>query len=416
MNRLLNRKWEQLSNKIHYFDKRVWYLFVIRVVNALGFSIIIPFISVYLYSEQGVPMTAIGSIFLGAAIVRAINQLLGGGFSDRHGRRKIMLFAGVGRMLAFLLLAAAIYWHFPIYIVGLLVILSYGFGAMFMPAADALISDLVQSKDRIEAFGYQRMGLNVGWAIGPAIGGYLASIAYHLLFLVPAFFFFIVLLIVFFFIPDIKREGKRTVFNYQSIKKMSQNRNFVLYGILCLFVFSTITQLYSTMTVYSVEIIKLSKIQLGYLYSINGLVIILFQLPGIKWINRMKLIQALALGGCLSGLSYIVIAFSSNFLWLATAVIVLTFGEIFFIPAGTTLTSNWAPDSERGAYLGFYGLFQGMGRSFGPFYGGILLDHFLKQPLILWGTISLIAFVASSGFHRLNKIIPPTINQDLNMY
>ena len=411
MRKIVDRKWKQINHKFKYFDKRVWYLVAIRVINALGFSIILPFISIYLYSEQGVPMTIVGSLFLGAALVRAMTQLLGGGISDRTGRRKVMIVAGIGRTLAFLLMAAAIYWDFPIYIIGVFIILSYGFGAMFMPAADALISDVVNPKDRVEAYGYQRIGLNIGWTIGPAIGGYLASISYHLLFLIPSFFFFIVVLIVLFFISETGNGQPRSEFNLNSIKQIAKHRAFILYGFLSLLIFSTITQTYSTLSVYSVEMVKISKIQLGYLYSINGLVIILFQLPGIKWINRMSLTTALSLGGFLAGFSYIVVALSSHFYMLAIAVCFLTFGEIFFIPAGTALTSNWAPESKKGIYLGLYGLFQGMGRSLGPFYGGILLDHFLTSPYILWGTITLIGFTAATGISQIKKFISPEINQ-----
>ncbi|NOZ61917.1 MAG: MFS transporter [Calditrichaeota bacterium] len=406
MQQAMTRKINKLNSKFQSFDKRVWYLVAIRVINALGFSIILPFISLYLYSEQGVPMTVVGTFFLGAAVARAITQLLGGGYSDKIGRRKVMIFAGVGRALSFLLLAITVFYHFPIYFLGLFVILSYGFGAMFMPAADALISDLVAPKNRVEAYSYQRIGLNFGWAIGPAVGGYLASMSYSLLFLIPSGLFFIVIFIVILFIPDSSAEDKKSNFNIKALKHLVKNRQFVFYGLLCFFVFSVLSQPYTTMSVFAVEHVHISKIFLGYLYSINGVTIILFQLPAIKWINRMRLTSALALGGFLAGIAMIVIALSTNFFMLALAIVILTFGEIFFIPTSTTITSNWAPESQRGTYMGLYGLFQGMGRSFGPFYGGILLDHFLHNPLILWGAIGAVALLASFAIPHIKQ--PPS--------
>lgn len=395
MRRKAKAKLEKINQKINDFDRRVWYLALIRIINALGFSIILPFISVYLYSEKGVPMTIVGTFFLGAAIARALTQILGGGYSDRLGRRKIMIFAGLGRALSFLFLAVTVFYHFPILLLGIFIILSYGFGAMFMPAADALISDLVEPDKRIEAYSYQRIGLNVGWALGPAIGGYLATISYSLLFLVPSGLFFIVLFIVIFYIPESKSERQKSNFNLQTLKELVRNRAFVFYGLICFFIFSVLSQPYSTMSVFAVEHVKISKVMLGYLYTINGVTIILFQLPGIRWINSMRIFSALALGGYLAAVAMIIIAFSPNFYMLAMGIIVLTFGEIFFIPTGTTITSKWAPENKRGAYMGFYGLFQGMGRSFGPFYGGILTDFLLHSPLILWGTIGFIALSAS---------------------
>ena len=146
--------------------------------------------------------------------------------------------------------------------------------------------------------------------------------------------------------------------------------------------------------------------------QINGLIIILFQFQGIHWMKKMTITRALSLGGMLAGISYILIAISYNFIMLTVAVVILTFGEIFFIPSGTTLTSNWAPESQKGSYLGVYGLFQGMGRSFGPFYGGILLDHYLHRPFILWGVLAAIGLVASVGLSQIKRFIPSEINQN----
>jgi DHA1 family multidrug resistance protein B-like MFS transporter len=168
---LINGKWQKINDKFYYYDRRVWYLVFTRIINALGFSIVLPFISVYLFSEKNVPMTVIGFIFLSVAFIRAAMQISGGSFADRFSRRQIMLIAAVGRTLAFLLLATTILANLPLFFIGIAILLAFGFGSMFMPAADALISDVVAAKDRIEAYGFQRMGFNIGWAIGPAIGG-----------------------------------------------------------------------------------------------------------------------------------------------------------------------------------------------------------------------------------------------------
>jgi len=410
MKKLFNGKWQRIYDKFNYYDKRIWFLLSIRVINALGFSIILPFISVYLFSEKNVPMTLIGSIFLGVAIIRATMQLVGGSFADRFSRRQIMLIAGIGRTIAFLLLAFAILGDLPFYAVGISILLAYGFGSMFMPAADAMISDVVLPKDRIEAYGLQRMGFNLGWAIGPAIGGYLASLSYHLIFLIAAFFFTIAVVVIYCFIPDSHTDDVRSQFRFKDLNQLIKNYPFIFYGILVMLVFSIITQIVTTLSVFSIEVVKISKIQLGYLYTVNGAVIILFQIQGIRWIKRIPLTRALALGASLSAMSYLVVAASHNFLMLSGAIVVLTFGEIFFIPSGTTLASNWAPESQKGTYLGLYGVFQGLGRSIGPFYGGILVDHFLFQPFVLWGILTGIGLAAAVGLSQVKRFITPEVN------
>ncbi|HDK35306.1 MAG TPA: MFS transporter, partial [Bacteroidetes bacterium] len=126
--------------------------------------------------------------------------------------------------------------------------------------------------------------------------------------------------------------------------------------------------------------------------------------------KRMKLTSALSIGALFAGFGYSIVIFADGFWTIAIAFVILTFGEIFITPTGTTLTSNWAPLSERGRYMGVYGLFQSFGRSFGPFYGGFLLDAFMHQPGLLWGAISAIGLVSALGFFSLQWKIKPKIN------
>lgn len=394
------------------YDRRIWYLFLARVFSAMGFAIVIPFLSIYLYSELGIPMKVVGTVFLLAAFSRAGMQLIGGELSDRYGRRRVMLLAMGGRAVTFLLLSLLILYAQHLLFIVLAVMLSYGFGAMFMPSADAMIAELVKDQDRIEAYGIQRIGLNAGWAIGPAIGGFLASLSYFWLFFLTSILFIFGFLITFFFIGESNKNRSRQSAGtgLKGILSIRNNHDFLIFAFFALLIFSIMTQIVSTLSVYVVSEVGLNKIHLGFLYTINGLVIIFLQFPGISLIKRMKLTSALSIGALFAGFGYSIVIFADGFWTIAIAFVILTFGEIFITPAGTTLTSNWAPLSERGRYMGVYGLFQSFGRSFGPFYGGFLLDAFMHQPGLLWGAISAIGLVSALGFFSLQWKIKPKIN------
>ncbi len=404
--------YSSLSGLIKKYDSRIWYLFLARVFTAMGFAIVIPFLSIYLYSEMGVPMKVVGTVFLLAALTRATMQLFGGELSDRHGRRLIMLWAMAGRTLTFLLLAVAVLLEQNLIFIVLAVMLSYGFGAMFMPAADAMIADLVPNENRIEAYGIQRIGLNAGWAIGPAIGGFLATLSYFWLFFLTAWLFLIGYGITYFFIGE-SHTALGAKSRRESLKELvavRRNKDFLLFCFWALLIFSIMTQIVSTLSVYVVSEVGLDKVHLGFLYTLNGVTIILLQFPGIALIRRMRLTSALAVGALAVALGYAVIMGAASFLALAAAIFILTIGEIFITPAGTTLTSNWAPENEKGRYMGVYGLFQSFGRSFGPFYGGFLLDAFMHQPTVLWGTITGIGLVSAAGFYLLRFRVAPETN------
>ncbi|MEK7316478.1 MAG: MFS transporter, partial [Candidatus Eisenbacteria bacterium] len=83
-------------------DRRLLHLFVGRVLGSMGFSITIPFLSIYLHGDRGVAMSAIGGMFFLASLAGAAAQILAGEWADRHGRKVVMIVAQMGRALIFL--------------------------------------------------------------------------------------------------------------------------------------------------------------------------------------------------------------------------------------------------------------------------------------------------------------------------
>ena len=133
----------QLKNKINQYDPRVWYLFITRVFNALGFSIIIPFLSLHLHQEMNVSMSIIGSIFLFSALARASSQYITGEISDRWGRKGALLIGAIGRVIIFTFLGLVVYYNWSFLALGFGIVLSYVFGGMFFTSADAMIADII---------------------------------------------------------------------------------------------------------------------------------------------------------------------------------------------------------------------------------------------------------------------------------
>ena len=403
----------QLRTKIRYYDPRVWYLFIARVFNATGFGIVLPFLSIYLYQEKGVPMSIVGAIFLFAAVTRAVFQYIGGQLTDRHGRRAIMLVGSSGRAVMFFLLALVVYWGTNFWWIAVGVVGSYGFGAMFFPAADAMVADVVSSHDRVEVYAIQRIGVNLGWAIGPALGGLLSHLPFYLLFVLTGFFFIFTFFFVFVFVHESYRGGTGDVLDWQSLLHFGGTGAFWVFCIFTLVVFSVMNQFVSTLSVYSVQFMGISKMQVGFLFTINGLLIVLFQFPISKLIRRIRLTSALTFGAAMNGIAYLFIpAFQRGFWAVAGTIALVTLGEMFVTPSGAALISRWAPEGEKGRYFGIYGLFMSFGRSIGPFYGGVLLDVLQNQALALWGIISGLGFSAAAGFFRISRFIPARANRE----
>ncbi|MGH7339460.1 MAG: MFS transporter, partial [Candidatus Rokuibacteriota bacterium] len=167
-------------------DRRLLHLFAGRLLASTGFSIVIPFLSLYLHGTRGVPMSAVGSIFFVAALAGALGQIIGGEWSDRRGRKVVLVTSQLVRSAVFLGLALAVMANAPFLVFAALTAVSAIAGRMFEPPSAAMIADIAVGERRAEYYGIFRIGGNLGWALGPAIGGFLAALSYASLFLVAA--------------------------------------------------------------------------------------------------------------------------------------------------------------------------------------------------------------------------------------
>ena len=168
------------------YDPQVWVLLGGSLISSFGISIAYPFISLYLFKYRGVSMGDVGLALLVAAVVGLLSQYLSGGLCDRIGRKAVM---GVGLALntvAFALLAVAITLIFSYAAFVLLLCFREVSGGLYRNIPNVMIADLVGPGDRTRAFSMLRIGVNIGFALGPVLGGLMAMYSYTAMFAAAA--------------------------------------------------------------------------------------------------------------------------------------------------------------------------------------------------------------------------------------
>ena len=158
-----------------------------------------------------------------------------------------------------------------------------------------MVSDLLEGEQRSEGFGLIRVVANLAVAIGPAIGGILASISYMLLFILDACASCITAVIVIKAIPETKPEKKadqpaesilQTVKGYGLVSKDGLFMAYIIATMVMIVVYS---QMYSTLSVYLNKFHGVSSQGFGYLMSMNAAMVVIMQF----WIaKRIKEISA----------------------------------------------------------------------------------------------------------------------------
>jgi MFS family permease len=413
-------------------DRRLFHLFLGRVLASVGFSIVIPFLGLYLHGSRGVPMTAVGALFFIAALAGSLGQVIGGELSDTKGRKFVLVISQFIRSLAFLGLAVAVMTRAPFAVFVALTSVSAIAGRMFEPPSGAMVADIAEGAKRAEYYGVVRIGGNLGWALGPALGGFLAAVSYATLFLLAAGVLLVAAALMALKVketlpprgPRHRAAAPRTEvpevgpttgaprFGLREIAATLHDRVFLRYCVVSLVLFTVMAQLIATLSVYAVEWAGLTKVQLGFIYALNGLMVVFLQFPAVRLIGSMRLTTALALGSVLYGAGYGMMGLGSGFWLLAVAMFVTTAGEIVATPASLNLVANFSGEATRGRYMGVFGLFNSFGWSIGPMVGGILLDLSRGRPMLLWGTITGIALVAALGYLDVRRRIALAIDRN----
>ena len=418
------------------YDRRLWILYAGFMASSMGFAMIVPFVSLYFHEELGVSMSLVGTFFLVTALVRSLFQGYAGELSDRLGRVRLMTAGQAARGVLFAVMAVAVFRRLDFWTASGILTLSYVAGAFFQPAASAAVSDLVPRERRLDAYALMRVSHNLGWGVGPMLGGLVAGAGYGWLFVVGAATSLFSAWLVRRFVSETlapveapppagggigeaartlgkptagadRRPAKtRARAGWRDFLEVRHDRRFLVFCGLSLLIFITMSQWLATLSVYASDRLDVTTTRLGLMFGMNGFLVVVFQIPVARGLRWMSLVGAMILGALVYAVSFFGIAFASTYLHLVIAMAAITLGELIVSPAAVSLVSLIAPRGRTGRYMGLFGLTTAFGWSAGPFVGGILLDLWGDRPVLLWGAIAAFAAAAAVGFWRFRGLYP----------
>ncbi len=381
------------------FESGIWSAAGIRTCITTGSAVASTFISLYLYQERQLSMTMVGLITLIAGLLSGVFQFAGGVLADKYGHRMMLIIYIVCGIFVQAVLAVTVGFNSAIILIAVLITLRQIVNGITSPIIAAIVADFARSERMAKSYALMQISDNVGWAIGPVLGGLLlGSTSYIWMFWVSTAIYSVSLLISLLALKEGNRHYSSGKLTISSLKGVSTNYPLLILGILSILVFLNISQWLSTLSVFTIDRLGFSEEQFGLLITISGIIIIVFQFPIAAYIEKIGIGKSLFLGGFLHGAGFLLFTWITGFTPAIAAVAIIVTGEMFFLPTIMAVIGKISRPEDRAKNMGFFGLFSAFGSSMGPLLGGYLMDTFPDRPLFLWGPIALAAFMASFGF------------------
>lgn len=382
------------------YPRQFWVLFASALISAAGGNLIWPFMTIYLHESLMVPLATVGVVFAITSVSGYFSQLVGGPFVDRFGRKPAILLS----LIAQTFIVAAFGFVGSLEVFAVLFILNSLAWPISGIAINAMVADLMEPERRPSAYALQRIAVNVGVAVGPAIGGFIATRSYRLSFLLAASSFAILILPTLFFIRETRPEaplererGERTGYG-----RVLRDLPFLGFA----GAFALMNLAYAQMLIYLPVYIKenygIPESGYGFILATNALMVVLFQFAVTRVTERYPRLPVMAFGTILLAIGLGSVAFFDTYFLFLLSMIIYTIGELITAPTAIAFVADVAPVTMRGTYMAIYTLCFGFGFGMGPMIGGVL--HDTLGPAYIWHGAFLTGLVSTAAFLLLNRV------------
>lgn len=400
-------------------------------IRSVGAALYNPFLALFLYSVMRVGYLEIGVIFVGVGAIQLPFGLAGGLWTDRVGRRKLIVLG----LATEAVLTAALAYAFDIRSLGLAIAVAAVGGSILAAtgaAYSAYVADWSTGSERTRAFTWYRISYNAGFAVGVSLGGILVEyIGFTGALLVAALLIGSATAFVSVVIGpspfDVKlrarkaspgdlstpREGGASV--RQSLSILSRDRIALLVATGFAFAWLTSNQWNVTFSLFAHNKLGIAYSLLGIGFALNGAIVVIGQSFTTETLIGHRHTTIAILGTVLYVAGFLLLGVAALWMLLPgvlflVAVTVVTVGENCQAIPGTTLPSNLAPAGEVGAYNGAFNTFMSAASLAAIFFGGAVLSA-IPNPLWEWIVLTLPAIPAVILLRFSARRIPPELDR-----
>lgn len=407
------------TNGIKNFS--IFPLLTVNFIGALGYSVILPFL-VYLVRDFGGNEIIYG---LMGAVYPAF-QLIGGPilgrWSDKIGRRKILLLSQIGTLVSWLIFIVAFfvpqitYLDFTfkgeaiLFTLPLLVLfVARAFDGLTggnISVANAYLADISTPQTRKKNFGKMSSAMNLGFIVGPVLSGLIAATASGELktVILSAFISLVGVFIIHFSLKESRKENSDGESFEGSQAKISiwKVKDVPIMMALYFLIFLAFNFFYATFPIYAADILKWAPSQLGPFFTVLSGVMIFTQGPGLNYLNdHFNEKQLFVMGSIFLIIMFICLIFT-NTIVIYVAAVLFGIGNGLMWPSFLSILSTKGNNNQQGAIQGFASSFGSFASILGLIAGGFIFG-FLQQRIFILSAVTMFLVLLVGAFIKIDK-------------
>lgn len=378
---------------------KTWYLSLVMFINRSG-TMVIPFMSMYCTVKLGFSISQAGNIMALFGIGAIVGALIGGKITDTIGFYPLQIAALISGGIMFIVLG-----YMETYS-GLCIgtfILSVC-NESFRPANSTAIAFYSLPENRTRSYALNRLAINAGWAFGGALGGFIASRNYQLLFWTDGITNIAAAVLLMILLPYVK-SGSRHSEKKQAppLRSPYKDTPYILFLILTIIFAACFFMQFTMQSLFYKKEWHYSEQFVGFILAMNGIIITLVEMALVyKLDGRFRHTGLIASGILLVGIGFIIVNIFPEAKWVAlSSITIITFGEILAMPFMNSYWIGRSGENNRGSYAALYTIAWSTAQVLGPVFGSRIVEHYGFS--ILWNIVFVICIFTSMAFFFLFK-------------
>lgn len=386
--------------------KEVYILFISKMVDAIG-AFVYPMLTLLFTKKIGLGQAESGKWVAALGLIYIPASLIGGKICDSLGRKRVLVTCYVCAALCYAACGLIEPSMTMVFLIGLAIF----FFGIADPANSSIVADVTTPENRDGAFSLTYLGFNIGFAVGPLVGGLLFENHLKWFFIGDAITTLIATVLIGVFITETIHHTEEDIDDSRQMEQREEGsilsvvlkRPQIIVFSLIFFGYNFAYSMWGFLMPLHVESVYIGKgaAIFGKLSALNGLVVMMFTPILTKLLIKKAHIRKMIYGGVLYVIGFGLLGFITHITAFIASVFIFTLGEIVCAISSMPYINNNTPISHRGRMNALLPILFGAGYSVGP----LVMGRVLEQTNIeyAWHMISIVLIVSTFCMMLLDR-------------